>query len=214
MTISYRRNLPHIHPSGAIFFVTFRLAGSLPVEVIERLREEFKEEERRLSDCFSGAALRSERYNVQKKFFGRYDKWLDRMAHGPTWLRQAEIAQLVMDEIRRLDGSHYDLLACCIMPNHVHLLVDMARGDDANHDKTGHPSVLSQALHLLKGSTARYTNQKLGRSGKFWQDESYDHVVRDEAELERIFWYIVNNPVKAGLVSDWQDWPYTYVARA
>jgi len=211
MTVSYRRNLPHLHPSGAIFFITFRLAGSLPAEVIERLREEFKGEERRLQNHFSGAALLSERYKIQKKFFGRYDEWLDKMAHGPTWLRQADIAQMVMDEIRRLDGSHYELLVFCIMPNHVHLLVDMARFDDG--DTTGHPSRLSQALHLLKGRTARYANQKLGRSGKFWQDESYDHIVRDGAELERILWYIVNNPVKAGLVSDWQDWPYTYVAQ-
>jgi len=211
MTVFYRRNLPHIHPSGAIFFVTFRLAGSLPVEVIERLRKEFREEQQRLSDRFSGATLQRERYKVQKKFFGRYDEWLDQMAHGPLWLRQADIAQMIMDEIRRLDGSNYDLLACCIMPNHVHLLLDMARLSDEDHDKTGHPSVLSQALHLLKGRTARYANQKLGRSGKFWQDESYDHFVRDEAELERILWYILNNPVKAGLVSNWNDWPYTYV---
>jgi putative transposase len=211
MTIFYRRNLPHIHPRGAVFFVTFRLAGSLPLEVIERLREEFQEEERRLQNHFSGAALLTERYKIQKKFFGRYDEWLDKMAHGPTWLRQAEIAQIVMDEIRRLDGNHYDLRACCIMPNHAHLLADMTRFE--NKDTTNHPSPLSQALHLLKGRTARYANQRLVRSGKFWQDESYDHFVRDETEFERILWYIVNNPVKAGLVAEWQNWPYTYVAQ-
>lgn len=66
------------------------------------------------------------------------------MAHGPTWLREAQIAKLVMDKIRRLDGSHYDLLACCVMPNHVHLLIDVARFED--RDTTGHPSPLSQAL--------------------------------------------------------------------
>lgn len=211
MTTFYRRNLPHIHPSGATFFVTFRLAGSLPAEVIERLRQELAEEERQLQARLSGAALLSERYKLQKKFFGRYDEWLDKMAHGPAWLREAQIAQLVMDEIRRLDGSRYDLLACCVMPNHVHLLADVARFE--GRDATGHPSPLSQAMHLLKGRTARYANQRLGRSGKFWQDESYDHFVRDEEELERILWYILNNPVKAGLVAEWQDWPYTYSAQ-
>lgn len=49
MTTLYRRNLPHIHPTGATFFVTFRLAGSLPQEVIERLRQEFQAEERQLA---------------------------------------------------------------------------------------------------------------------------------------------------------------------
>jgi len=212
MTTFYRRNLPHIHPSHAAFFITLRLAGSLPLEVIERLREEFHAEERRLKQTLSGTALLTERYKIQKKFFGRYDEWLDQMAHGPSWLRQPEIAQLVVDEIRRLDGTHYDLWAFCIMPNHVHLLVNMARFGDG--DIKGPPSPLSQALHLLKGRTARYANRSLERSGKFWQDESYDHVVRDEAELQRILQYIVNNPVKAGLVTDWQSWPYTYVAVA
>lgn len=212
MTTFYRRNLPHFHPSGAVFFVTFRLAGSLPAEVVERLREEFLGDEKRLQKDFSGAALLTERHKIQKKHFGRYDEWLDKMAHGPSWLQQAGIAQMIMDEARRLDVNYYDLLALCVMPNHVHLLADMARIND--QDTTCHPSPLSQALHLLKGRTARYANQYLGRSGKFWQDESYDHVVRDDAELERILWYIINNPVKAGLVSDWRDWQYTYVAQA
>ncbi len=74
MTTFYRRNLPHLHPSGAAFFVTFRLAGSLPAEVIERLRQELAEEERQLQARLSGAAFLSERYKLQKKFFGRYDE--------------------------------------------------------------------------------------------------------------------------------------------
>jgi len=84
MTVIYRRNLPHVHPPRATFFVTFRLAGSLPQEVVEHLREEQQEEERRLQERLSGAALRQERYKLHKKFFGRYDDWLDQMAHGPT----------------------------------------------------------------------------------------------------------------------------------
>lgn len=212
MTVIYRRNLPHIHPPGATFFVTFRLAGSLPQEVVERLREEQEQEERRLQECLSGPALREAQYRLQKKFFGQYDDWLDRMASGPTWLREPALAEMAMREIRRLDGEHYDLLACCVMPNHVHLLADCHRFD-TGQDTRGHPSALSHALHLLKGRTARQANQHLGRSGPFWQHESYDHFVRDGKELERIVEYILNNPVKAGLVENWQDWPYTYVAQ-
>ncbi len=211
MTVIYRRNLPHIHPPGATFFVTFRLAGSLPQEVLERLKEEREEEERQLKERLQGAALRREQYQLQKKFFGRYDDWLDRMAYGPAWLREPALAEMVAREIRQLDGVHCDVLAYCIMPNHVHLLLDFQRFTKG--DTRGHPSVLSRVLHLLKGRTARYANQFLGRSGAFWQQESYDHVVRDGKELERIVRYILNNPVKAGLVGDWQDWAYTYVIK-
>ena len=51
----------------------------------------------------------------------------------------------------------------------------------------------------------------VGGSGAFWQHESYDHVVRDEQELIRIVRYILNNPVKAGLVANWQDYPFLFV---
>ena len=54
----------------------------------------------------------------------------------------------------------------------------------------------------------------LKREGAFWQSESYDHVVRNDVELKRIIAYVLNNPVKAGLVENWQDWPYSYVNEA
>jgi len=211
MTTFYRRNLPHIHPAGAVFFVTFRLAGSLPVEIIEQLRADLEEEELRLKNSLDEKAFAVERYKTQKKFFWRYDGWLDKMAHGPTYLREPRIAQIVMDEIRRLDGARYNLLACCIMPNHVHLVADFSRFDDGRHERRLSP--LSEALRLLKGRSARYSNLELKREGKFWQDESYDHFVRDNEELTRVLNYVVENPVKAGLVKAWDDWKYTYVVQ-
>ena len=49
------------------------------------------------------------------------------------------------------------------------------------------------------------------RSGASWQEESYDHVVRDGKELDRTIWYLLNNPVAAGLVKDWREWRWSYV---
>ena len=66
-------------------------------------------------------------------------------------------------------------------------------------------------MQRLKSFTARKANRILGRQGSFWQDESCDHVVRDDGELGRIVEYILQNPVKAGLVSDWQEWQWVYV---
>ncbi len=65
-------------------------------------------------------------------------------------------------------------------------------------------------MHSLKRYTAYEANQILGRSGAFWQHESYDHFARDEKELERIIKYVLYNPVKAGLVDDWKSWKWTY----
>lgn len=65
-------------------------------------------------------------------------------------------------------------------------------------------------MQSLKRHTARQANIVLGREGGFWQDESYDHVIRDNEEFLRIIHYVLENPVKAGLVSRWDEWPWTY----
>lgn len=65
-------------------------------------------------------------------------------------------------------------------------------------------------MHSLKGFTANSANRALGRSGPFWQHESYDRVVRNEEELTRIRNYVLSNPVKAGLVEAAGDWPWSY----
>ncbi len=208
----FRRHLPHYHPPNAIFFVTFGLAGSLPRHVIEALRQEQEQEEKRLSQRYQGTTLQEQTHQLRKKFFARYDAYLDR-GQGPRWLADPRLADIVMREIKGLDPQHYHLIACCIMSTHVHLLVDLSDIPVPSQPRSSqHYTALSHALRLLKGRTARFCNQILERSGPFWRDESYDHVVRNEREFERIISYIVNNPVKAGLVQDWRDWPYTYVS--
>lgn len=66
-------------------------------------------------------------------------------------------------------------------------------------------------MRLIKGSTARHCNQILNRSGAFWHHESYDHVVKSQLELQHVIAYILNNPVKAGLVPHYNDWQYSYL---
>ena len=63
----------------------------------------------------------------------------------------------------------------------------------------------------IKGGTAREANILLGRTGQLWERESYDHLIRDQSEFFRTIKYTINNPVKAGLVRSWQDWPGNYL---
>jgi REP element-mobilizing transposase RayT len=124
------------------------------------------------------------------KAFVAMDRILDRTSSGPLFLARSEIACLVLDALR--DGQvrfqRYQLHSFVIMPNHVHVLAT--------------PCVSAQRwLGPLKGFTAHEANRILGRCGKpFWQDESYDRLVRSDEEFNRICAYIENNPVKAGLV--------------
>lgn len=200
---AYRRNLPHIQPPGVTLFVTFRLAGSLPVVVLEQWREEAKARERLLATLPEGERA-ERRYLDDRRFFGRYDAELDRAAHGSLWLREPDVAAAVAAVLRDGDGAFYDLLAYTIMPNHVHMVfTSLPDGEDAYY-------ALPWIMHRLKRRSAWNANTVLGRQGTFWQREFYDHYARDGREVERIVGYVLENPVKAGLAASREEWPWSF----
>ena len=203
-TITYRRNLPHIHPENTPIFITFRLANSLPISVLEQLKRERDAERERLSS-------KEDHYNADKKYFARYDEWLDRIKNTPRWLQQVEMAQIIQDKLHDQAKKHYHLFAYSIMPNHVHLLIQSRLCKKLPDGGMTAKYPIADALRLLKGSTARKCNLELGRSGAFWTHESYDHFIRDEREFASVIAYILNNPVKAGLVAEWADWKFSYL---
>ncbi len=199
----YKRKLPHIQPKGATLFVTFRLAGSLPYAVIEQLKAERRVE-------IQAAATNEARYLAERRYFGRFDQQLHQSA-SPHYLRQPPLAQLIADSLHCRNKHVYRLDVFTIMSNHVHVMfAPLQKG--INPDGTPQYHKLSKIMQSLKRYTAYECNQLIGRQGTFWQAESYDHVVRDAAEWQRIIRYVLNNPVKSGLVSEWQQWPYTYYA--
>ena len=117
------------------------------------------------------------------------DRLLDNAITGPLYLKRPEMAEMVVDAIRYQDGRHYDLHAFVVMANHVHLLIT--------------PLVeVSRLMQSLKRFTAIKGNQMLGVVGRpFWQDESFDRLVRSDTEFQNIVRYVEWNPVQAGLVA-------------
>lgn len=203
--LSYSRHLPHIQPPGATLFVTFRLAGSIPLAVQRALLAEAAASEKRLSQIGNTAERQRLTYEEHKRLFGRWDAVLDRAETGPRWLGEPQIAQLVQESLHYRDGKVYDLDAFCIMSNHVHVLFTPLPESEERY------YALPAIMQSLKGFTARQANVLLGRDGQFWQHESYDHIVRNERERQRIRRYILQNPVKAGLVRSWDEWPWSFV---
>jgi REP element-mobilizing transposase RayT len=131
--------------------------------------------------------------------FAVFDRLLDTARTGPLYLKQPALAGLVMGYLMRMAQCDeiYDLHAFALMPNHVHMLFT--------------PNIpLAQIMKRVKGGTARLANQVLGATGRtFWQDESYDHFVRDRDEFLPIRRYIELNPVRAGLVAAPEEFPYS-----
>jgi len=164
------RNLPHWHQPGATYFVTFRLADSLPAEVRERL-----EEMRRLNDS---------------EAFAWIERHLD-AGHGSCLLQNPGHATTVASTLRHFDGRRYLLGAFVIMPNHVHALVTPT-----------HPDTLTTILHSWKSYSANQLQRRAGITGRVWQEESFDRLVRDEGELVKFHGYIAGNPSAANLQPD------------
>lgn len=184
-----RGYLPHLKVEGGTYFVTFRLADSLPQDALERLTAWRVDQLRRLA---SGQS-----HELDARFSAELDAQLDR-GGGACWLNDARVAGQVAESLRHFDGARYRLHAWVIMPNHVHALVQPLPGH-----------ALEQILHGWKSFTAHRANETLGRAGSFWQPESYDHWVRNETELEHYRRYTEQNPVKARLCGQPHDWPWS-----
>ena len=213
----YRRHLPHWQPRDAIFFITFRLKNSLPYGVIEAWREE---RERGKFQIGQPSERTPSDHRNNHSYFTRWDAKLDRAHSGPRWLAQPEIADIVKEAMHYRDGKVFDLHAFCIMPTHVHVVFEPLRTTEwPSASRSEYHSALTsedradlpKIMQSLKRQTARKANLILGREGPFWQDESYDHVIRNNEEYARIIHYVQENPVKARLVSQWEDWQWTYV---
>jgi REP element-mobilizing transposase RayT len=192
----HRRHLPHIYLDEAVYFITFRLKGSIPIYKLSELQS--------ITDSKSNFRSGEKRYELDRLFFARYDELLDKNVSKISLLKQSRLAEIVKSSIHFYDSHDYILYCYCIMPNHVHVL--FAQIENAR--------TIDKIMQSIKRYSARHINKVLRREGSIWQSESYDHIVRSEKEFYRIISYIVNNPVKARLVDEWDEWPHTYVSKS
>ena len=175
----YERSLPHWHPEGKSLFITWRLFGSLPANLVGKLPT-------------TSVSMSGRRFRI-------IDEELDRGRCGPLWLKDERVADSVVHAIRHgeTELGFYELHAFVVMANHVHLLIT--------------PRVtVARIMNGLKGVTSRDANVILGRIGmRFWQEESFDHWVRNAAQFERVRNYVEGNPVLAGLVKSAKEWRWS-----
>jgi menaquinone-specific isochorismate synthase len=192
--IRNRGRLPHWEKDSATYFITFRLADSLPKSVLERI-----ESERRAIVATANQLHRDlspdERKKLQLLSTNVIERYLD-CAAGACQLRNPIVADEVAATLRHFDEKRYRLFAWCVMPNHVHVVVRLFPGH-----------TLAAVVHSWKSFTAKQVNRILRASGAFWQREYYDHLIRNEGEFERAVRYVAENPEKANL----KQWRWVWV---
>lgn len=153
----YRRNLPHYQPRGATFFITFRLAGSLPKVIVERLVDEAREIEKRLAQIVDPHERSRQADLEQHRLFGKWDAALAASCTGPQWLKDERLATLLYHSLQCRAGEVYELDAFCIMSNHAHLVCQPTLQTDGEYHS------LSRIMHSLKIHTALEGNGLLNR---------------------------------------------------
>ncbi len=177
-----RGYLPHWEAGEVAQSINFRLADSLPAEVLERLSEDLK-------------ALDDDEKNLKRRI--RIEEALDR-GHGSGALSRPAISELVESALLHFDANRYRLHAWCLMPNHVHVLITPIAGWS-----------LSAITHSWKSFTAKKANALLDQQGPFWAPEYYDRAIRDGAHYATAVDYIAMNPVKARLCEKPDDWRFS-----
>ncbi len=185
-----RRTLPHWFQEGRTYFVTFRLADSMPREKREQI-------EAQRDAWMRSKGLRSldeienltdnDREEYHRIFTAKIHELLD-AGYGSCVLREPENAQVVSNALLFFDGQRCEMLAFVVMPNNVHVLTCPIE-----------PHTLSQLLHSWKRHTSREINKRMGTGGTLWLDENFDHIVRSHEQLDHFRNYIRDNPKKARL---------------
>ncbi len=190
--------LPHWRIPGATYAVTFRLANSLPQAALEDYKQKRTILAERLRSLSSHGgsrssfeklvALRTELALLQETTL---DPLLNE-AQENCHLREPAIASLVESALKHFDGERYRLIAWSVMPNHVHVMIRPEQCED-----------LDKIIHSWKSFTSNQANRLLSKEGPFWQDEYYDHLIRDADDFRHQVRYILQNPVVAKTSSEW-----------
>ena len=186
-----RGNLPHWTQDGRMYFVTFRLNDSIPEAAMKEWSDTRAEWIRchgmNPKDFCSGLLFEDDQKDYARLFGRRFHELLD-SGYGACLLRKEENWKVMVETLDYFEGVRYDLNGFVVMPNHVHLLIEPKEGFE-----------LSKIMQSVKSFSAKKINVNEGRSGRLWQVESYDRIVRNDREMEHYVRYLEENPVKANL---------------
>ena len=173
-----RGYISHFDMPGVIQSITYRLHDALPLEVVEAMQQDSRWQDNP-----------SQRQQIETHLDAGY---------GECFLRDVQVAKLIEENWKHFDSQRYRLLAWVIMPNHVHVLIEVFEG-----------YLLDKIVQSWKSYTALEANKLLKREGRFWYPDYFDRYIRDETHFGNVVRYIHNNPVKAGLVDSAERWPFS-----
>lgn len=209
----HRANLPHYQQPGQAYFITWNLQNAIPAKALKesgkkliliKVSVDFAEKTKQSPEQIN--ALKNEYRFLRKMMLKALDDILDVGNHIDVNLSKTENTSIIVNSLRFWEGKMLKNFAICVMPNHVHWVLELNSSDE-----NGEVVWLDDILKSVKQFSSTQINKSENRLGKLWQKESWDTTIRDNRHLYKAIEYTRNNPVKAGLVKDWRDWPGTLV---
>jgi len=179
-TVKSHRHLPHWQQDGCSYFITFRLADSIPAAELRKLKDELAAWKNHHPEPWDYKTWQ----DYQQRFHNGPQDWLDQ-GHGACLFSRAELRQIVASTLGYFDDDHYILDCFVVMPNHVHAIIKPLQGRS-----------IASILHSWKSFSANQINKTANLSGTLWQEESFDRIIRDWDQLVDVRDYIERNPAK------------------
>ncbi len=121
------------------------------------------------------------------------------------WTLPEQVRSTILECCLHDNGAKYDLRIAVVMPDHVHMIFSPLINQQAMEIHS-----LAEITNAIKGTSSHRVNQMLGRRGQLWQPESFDHVLRSSENLDAKIIYLMENPVRAGLVREWTNYPWLW----
>lgn len=224
----YRLNLPHYQQPGQAYFITWCLKDAVPKHALKRYSEELKILKSQIETSDAGKAdsdpiliktanrnwqhpdadwnrrhpLLKQYHATRRKYIKAFSDLLDADKNPKINLAKPENLKEAIQALKFWEGKKLTNHAFCVMPNHIHWVVELFE-----KDIEGELVYLEDILYSVKRFSATQINKLEQRSGKLWQKESFDTTIRDEKHMYNAIEYTLNNPVNAGWVKNWRDWP-------
>ena len=208
----HRNNLPHFQQPGQAYFVTWNLKDAIPAKAFEDYTFQLIQLEHQIRVLKKENAVDSVIFNLEKehqhvrnKYLKAYNDMLDAESHPSVNLSKPANTAILINTLQFWEGKKLNNHAFTIMNNHVHWVFELLK-----KDRNGKVVYLQDILQSVKRESANRINKNEGRQGSLWQKESFDTTIRDHKHLYNAINYTLNNPVKAGLISNWHQWPGSY----
>jgi REP element-mobilizing transposase RayT len=173
--------------------VIYRIAGTIPAGVLRELQNQAEAKLKR--EPPTGMSLTHYRLRIHKQLFGVYDRYLDTAAK-IDWLARPEVAGVIRENLYNHHGKQYHLLAYCVMPNHVHGIIEVLHEPAERAQATDDMPTLSLVVRSFKAEVSRRAHSELSFAGEIWQQNFFDRVIRDAKDAANAERYISENPIR------------------